>query len=105
MQYIARVVEPEIEHALGRGRSVFLFGAQQTGKTTMVNRLNPQLAISLVQMDVRQRYEKSSALLRGEVEALQPASSGNLPLVVLDEVQKMPAILDVVLPRSSQGQD
>jgi len=95
MEYIKRTVEPEIAHALGRGRSVFLFGARQTGKTTLVNRLNPQLTISLIHPDVRQRYEKSPALLRGEVEALTPPV-GNIPLVVLDEVQKVPAILDVV---------
>lgn len=96
MKYINRAIESEITHALGRGRSVFLFGARQTGKTTLVSRLNPQLTISLINPDVRQRYEKSPALLRGEVEALKPMPANNLPLVVLDEVQKVPAILDVV---------
>lgn len=96
MEYIKRTIEPEIAHALKRGRSVFLFGARQTGKTTLVNKLNPQLTISLIHPDVRLRYEKSPALLRGEVEALKLLPSGNLPLVVLDEVQKVPAILDVV---------
>jgi predicted AAA+ superfamily ATPase len=97
MEYIKRAVESEIMHALGRGRSVFLFGARQTGKTTLANRLNPQLLISFIHPDVRLRYEKSPALLRGEVEALKRSPAGKkLPLIVLDEVQKVPAILDVV---------
>ena len=96
MKYITRFVEAEIAHAIGRGRSVFLFGARQTGKTTLVNRLNPQLAISFIHPDVRLRYEKSPALLRGEVEALAPAADGKLPLVALDEVQKVPELMDVV---------
>lgn len=96
MQYIQRAIEPEIAHTLGRGRSIFLFGARQTGKTTLVNRMNPQLTVSFIHPDIRLRYEKSPALLRGEVEALAPLPDGRLPLVMLDEVQKVPEILDVV---------
>lgn len=96
MKYIERAVEAAIAHALTRGRSVFLFGPRQTGKTTLVSRLSPRLMVSFIQPDVRLRYEKSPALLRGEVEALASPSSEKLPLVVLDEVQKVPAILDVV---------
>lgn len=96
MEYIKRIIQPEIMRAISRGKSVFLFGARQTGKTTLVSRLNAQLTVSLVQPDVRLRYEKAPALLRGEIEALKPGPGGALPLVVLDEVQKVPAILDVV---------
>ena len=73
-----------------------MFGARQTGKTTLVNRLNPRLTRSFIQDDVRQRYERNPSLLRGEVEALSSGSSERPPLVILDEVQKVPAITDVV---------
>lgn len=96
MKYIERDIDPLIRHTLVRGKSIFLFGARQTGKTTMVNRLNAQFTVSLVRPDVRQRYEKLPSLLRGEVEALAVPPDGNLPLVVLDEVQKAPEIMDVV---------
>ena len=96
MNYIPRSVEKPILDALGRGRSVFLFGARQTGKTTLISRMKAQLNVSFVRPDVRLRYEKSPALLCGEVEPLGRGPAGELPLVLLDEVQKVPAILDVV---------
>lgn len=95
MKYIPRLLEEKIKHAIDRNKSVLLFGARQTGKTTLARRFDSDLSISFVQPDVRQRYEKSSQLLRGEVEALVSHQSKR-PLVVLDEVQKVPAILDVV---------
>lgn len=96
MKCIERVIDPLIRHTLDRGKSIFLFGARQTGKTTLVNRLDPQLTISFILPDVRLRYEKSPVLLKGEVEALAASPAGKLPLVVLDEVQKVPEIMDVV---------
>jgi len=95
MRYVPRTLEGRIQHDLDRNRSVLLLGARQTGKTTLVNRLKADLMISFVQPDVRQRYEKSPHQLRGEVEALQ-TSGKKRPLVILDEVQKVPAILDMV---------
>ena len=85
-----------MRQTLARGRSILLFGARQTGKTTLAHRLSPQLAISLVQPDVRLRYEKAPGLLRGEVEALTVDNPGLPPLVLLDEVQKVPELLDAV---------
>ena len=96
MKYIQRQLEAKIQRALGRNKSVLLLGARQTGKTTLIGRFDPDLSISFIQPDVRQRYEKSAHLLKGEVEAIAPVPVGMRPLVVLDEVQKVPDILDVV---------
>lgn len=96
MEYIERTLDPLIRATLNRGKSILLLGPRQTGKTTLVNRLAPQLTVSFVPPDIRQRYEKNPALLRGEVEALQSQCPGKRPLVVLDEVQRVPAIMDVV---------
>ena len=96
MDYVKRNVESQIAHAVARGRSVFLFGPRQTGKTTLISRLNPDWTLSFIHPDVRLRYEKSPALLRGEVEGLRLPPGGRRPLVALDEVQKVPEILDVV---------
>ncbi len=96
MEYIPRLLEKKIKHTIERDRSVLLFGARQTGKTTLTNRFDSDLSISFVQPDVRQRYEKSPHLLRGEVEAIVSKDRGNRPLVILDEVQKVPVILDTV---------
>ncbi|MBI4707598.1 MAG: ATP-binding protein [Candidatus Omnitrophica bacterium] len=93
MEYIVRSLEEKVGHSLERNKSVLLLGARQTGKTTLINRFAADLSISFIQPNVRQRYEKSPHLLRGEVEAVV---SRKRPLVILDEVQKVPDILDVV---------
>ncbi|PIY82039.1 MAG: hypothetical protein COX96_05030 [Candidatus Omnitrophica bacterium CG_4_10_14_0_2_um_filter_44_9] len=96
MKYIHRSVEDRIRHTIERDKSVLLLGARQTGKTTLACQFNFDLSISFVQPDVRQRYEKSPQLLKGEVESLAAGIKGRRPLVILDEVQKIPVILDVV---------
>jgi predicted AAA+ superfamily ATPase len=102
MDYTHRGVETAIGHALARGRSLFLFGARQTGKTTLTGRLPAALRISLAQPDVRLRYEKTPGVLRGEIEAL-PAAGAFPPLVVLDEVQKVPVLLDSIQDLIDRG--
>jgi len=61
-----------------------------------MNRFASDLSISFIQPDIRQRYEKAPHLLKGEVESIHEGSSKKRPLVILDEVQKVPGILDVV---------
>ena len=96
MKYIPRLLEQAIRRVIARNKSVLLFGARQTGKTTLISRFKAHLVVTLVRPDVRQRYEKSPQLLAGEVEALSPPAKSKRPLVVVDEVQKVPALLDVV---------
>lgn len=103
MKYIPRLLEEKIKHAIDRNKSVLLFGARQTGKTTLMSRFYSDLSISLVQPDIRQRYEKSPHLFRGEVESLASKVKGKRPLVVLDEVQKVPVILDTVQDLIDRG--
>ena len=73
-----------------------MLGARQTGKTTLIQRIENELFISFVRPDVRQRYEKHPGLLAGKVEALKVRNKKRRKLVILDEVQKVPAILDTV---------
>jgi len=96
MKYIHRIQEKNILESIKRNKSVLLLGARQTGKTTLINRLKHDLAISLVRPDIRQRYEKEPELLVGEIEALPKAKKFNRPLVLLDEIQKAIGLLDVV---------
>jgi predicted AAA+ superfamily ATPase len=96
MKYIPRLLEDNIKHTIERNKSVLLLGARQTGKTTLTRQFKCGLSISFVQPDIRQRYEKSPHLLKGEVESLAGGVKGKRPLVILDEVQKIPVILDVV---------
>src|SRR3990167_6455631 len=96
MEYVKRLVERDIERALTRVKSVLLLGARQTGKTTLLERIPHDFSISMVRPDVRQRYEKTPSILAGEIEALKTNRTAKKPLVLLDEVQKVPEIMDVV---------
>ncbi len=96
MQYIARLLEKEVEREIKRGKSILLLGPRQTGKTTLIKHFGNDLFLSLIRPDIRQRYEKNPELLYSEIEALSTEQKRRNPLVIIDEVQKVPAILDVV---------
>lgn len=94
--YFARQLQPALARHLGRGRSILLLGPRQTGKTTLLGDLRADLAVSLASPAVRQRYERDPSILAGEVQAVADArTAGRVPLVTIDEVQKVPALMDV----------
>jgi uncharacterized protein len=67
---LSRAIEPVLNRHLARGKSILLLGARQTGKTTLLSRLEPDLSLSLVEPRERQRYEKDPSLFGAEVRAL-----------------------------------
>src|SRR5450759_4929789 len=96
MEVLPRIVEPRLRQALQRGKSVLLLGPRQTGKTTLLERLKPDLLLNLLRPEVRQRYERAPQLLGAELDALGTHVRGRPPLVALDEVQRVPEMMDVV---------
>ena len=96
MEYIPRLVEKRLAGTLAHGRSALLLGARQTGKTTLAQRLNPDMQLNFIRPDVRQRYERRPQLLGAEIENRPAPSKGKLPLVLLDEVQRVPELVNVV---------
>jgi len=77
---------------LARARtSVLLLGPRQVGKSTICRALAPALYVDLADEATFLAYAKDPARLRREVAAL-PASAR----VVVDEVQRVPAILNTV---------
>ncbi len=72
--------------------SVFLFGARQTGKSTLLQQRFPNaMYIDLLKSEIYERYRRAPQLLRTDV--------GLLPkdrVIIIDEVQKIPALLDEV---------
>jgi predicted AAA+ superfamily ATPase len=96
MQYIERTVRPRLEATLARGKSVLLLGPRQTGKTTLLERLRPDVSLNFMRPDVRLRYERQPALLAAELEARATKAGGKLPIVALDEVQRVPELVNVV---------
>jgi predicted AAA+ superfamily ATPase len=73
-------------------RSFFLFGPRGTGKSTWLEEeLKPNLTIDLLRSEEFLRLSADPGLLRKRVEALPEGS-----MVVIDEVQKIPMLLDEV---------
>lgn len=72
--------------------SVFLWGARQTGKSTLLKMLFPDIRyIDLLKSDEFARYNRRPSLLREEL-SLIPENE----LVIIDEIQKIPALHDEV---------
>lgn len=96
MPFIPRAIEARLREALQRQKSVLLLGPRQTGKTTLLAPLKPDLLLNFLRPEVRQRYERLPQLLGAEVEELARRSRGPRPLVALDEVQRVPELVNVV---------
>lgn len=72
--------------------SLFLWGSRQTGKSTLLKMLFPNATVyDLLKSDVRMALQMRPAQLREECELLNEGE-----LVIIDEVQKVPALLDEV---------
>ncbi len=72
----------------------FLWGPRQAGKSTLLKLLYPDgVWVDLLKADEFRRYVVRPELLREELEASGPDPSRQ---VVIDEVQKVPALLDEV---------
>ncbi len=74
------------------GQSFFLWGPRQTGKTTLLKHCYPDaFRIDLLKTDELMRYIRSPSRFREEVAALPHDR-----LVVVDEIQKAPVLLDEI---------
>ncbi|MGK5087797.1 AAA family ATPase [Bdellovibrionota bacterium FG-2] len=72
-------------------RALIVFGPRKTGKTTLLAQAYPDaLRYDLLKSDVRAELKINSSLLRQEVQARAPK------MVILDEIQKVPELLDEV---------
>lgn len=98
MNYIRRSIEPLLTESLARGKSILLLGARQTGKTTMLKHLSlSDMAYTLLDPELRLRFEKSPNILSQEIGAYKRLHPSNrLPIITIDEVQKVPALMDAV---------
>ncbi|MBI5526619.1 MAG: ATP-binding protein [Deltaproteobacteria bacterium] len=87
MEYVNRLLDLS---AKTRARSCFLFGPRQTGKSTLVRHTMPDSRVyNLLDSDVFHALSRRPSLIRDE----NPARGS---LVVIDEIQKLPQLLDEV---------
>ncbi|MCX5973373.1 MAG: AAA family ATPase, partial [Coprothermobacterota bacterium] len=87
---IRRNIEDKVRMALVDTPVVFLTGARQTGKTTLVRQIAKDLpGAGYISLDDLSAFALASANPQGFLE--------NLPRpVILDEVQKVPAFFDAI---------
>ncbi len=75
-----------------KGESCFLWGARQTGKSTLLRLTFPDPRyIDLLKSDEFERYTRRPALLREELSLLPEGE-----LIIVDEIQKLPVLLDEI---------
>lgn len=87
--------ERRLALCLKRGQSAFLWGARKTGKSTYLKRKFPHSQYyDLLHTDLFLRLSKSPSLLREEILAIS-SSALEYPIII-DEIQKVPALLDEV---------
>ncbi len=103
MTYCKRTLKQKALHTLKRGKSILLLGPRQTGKTTFVHKeLKVDLEYSFATAKIRQRYESSLALFEKELE-IKINSFKHKPIIFIDEVQKIPRVMDVVQVLIDEG--
>ncbi len=95
MSYIIRKIQQRIEKTAKRGKSILLLGPRQTGKTTLLHKLALDRYISLANLETRIGYEQDLGRFGKEIEALS-AKCAHKPLIAVDEIQKIPILLDAV---------
>ena len=95
MNFINRSLQERLSRILKRGKSVLLLGPRQTGKTTLISQYKADLEITLLIAKIRRQYEADPDQLIREVQALKKPN-GKPPLVIIDEVQKVPDLMDGV---------
>jgi len=94
-QWISRGIEARLQALIQQEKSVLLLGPRQTGKTSLLEHFKFDIEIQLLSPRQRLRYEKDPDLLAHEVEASLQKRKKN-PIVLIDEIQKVPALLDVI---------
>ena len=80
----------DIENRLDE--AMFLFGGRQTGKSTLLKERFPKAVfIDLLKSDVRNRFKQHPEEFRERLLRYPPET-----LVIVDEIQKVPDLLDEV---------
>jgi predicted AAA+ superfamily ATPase len=99
-EYKAHMIERWIQHSLqtqlAKPFAHILFGARQTGKTTLLTELLPRPALhyNLADPEERTRHLANPGLFRQECEALPDSDKPHV--VFVDEAQAVPTIFDAV---------
>ena len=82
---------------LANRKSLFLFGPRSTGKTTLLRaQFAPHAIVNLLRSSVYLPLAQNPSRLREIVAESRSDVATDLPVVVIDEIQKLPTLLDEV---------
>lgn len=84
---ITRSLQPLLK---GSRKSILLLGPRQTGKSTLIRSLSPSLSINLALEATFLEFA------RNPDELQQRLATGNYPTVFIDEVQRLPSLLNTL---------
>lgn len=93
--FFRRTLLGPLSSRVSRGKVRLLFGARQTGKTLLLRHLLADAAVQVYDLQdtaLRRRFEEDPARFGREVRALPEEKRS----VLVDEIQKVPALLDEV---------
>lgn len=86
------MIDRLIEHRLiSSKKSTLLLGPRQVGKSTLIQSLKPNLYINLADEEIFLDYSKDAGRLKRRIAALPKKE-----LIVIDEVQRVPSLLNSV---------
>jgi predicted AAA+ superfamily ATPase len=93
MLYFTHMYERLLARRLERHtRNVLLLGPRQVGKSTLLNALKPDIVINLASLASFRQYVTEPGRLERELRAAPGASR----TVLIDEIQRIPVLLDAV---------
>jgi len=93
MRYFTHVYERLLASRLNANRrNVLLLGPRQVGKSTLLGSLDPDLVINLTSLGTFRQYVSDPGQLERELDA----APAHIRTVLIDEVQRVPALLDAV---------
>lgn len=93
--YYNRWLEKKLKGNLSKNKIRLIFGARQTGKTMLLNKLMPKdktKNYNLQDSRLRRRYEKDPSLFSRELQVLDK----KIKNIFVDEIQKVPELLDEI---------
>jgi predicted AAA+ superfamily ATPase len=85
--YIDRLLLSKIEESK---KSILLLGPRQTGKSTLIRQLQPQLVIDLSDQQLFLDFSSNPSELKERLQSPSPKT------VFIDEVQRLPSLLDTI---------
>src|SRR5512139_1207166 len=90
--YIQRNIQPKLATAR---KSYLLLGPRQTGKSTLIRSLKPELEINLADEETYVEFLRNPGLLKQRIR--------NAKTVFIDEIQRIPSLLNTVQYLLDQG--